>query len=123
MAVSLSALRPGRPLPAGRFLVVIFIRGWIDPGAVVPLEGFGKLKKSNNLIWNGTRDFPACSIVPQPITLPRDLGSCYVGLKIDFLSGTLNISFRITDVLPYIKISLNLFLYPEIYSRFLESTR
>jgi hypothetical protein len=34
------------------------------------LEGLGKLKK---LTSSGTRtgDLPACSIVPQPITLPR----------------------------------------------------
>jgi hypothetical protein len=29
------------------------------------------IEKSNNLIGNGTRDLPACSIVPQPSTLPR----------------------------------------------------
>jgi hypothetical protein len=38
---------------------------------VVGLEGLGKLKKSNDLIGNRNRDLPACSIVPQPITLPR----------------------------------------------------
>jgi hypothetical protein len=37
----------------------------------VRLEILGKLKKSNDLIGNGTRDFPACSRVPQPIALPR----------------------------------------------------
>jgi hypothetical protein len=36
------------------------------------LEGLDKLKKkSNDLIGNRTRDLPACSIVPQPTTLPR----------------------------------------------------
>jgi hypothetical protein len=36
----------------------------------VQLEGLGKLKKS---ISSGTRigDLPACSIMPQPTTLPR----------------------------------------------------
>jgi hypothetical protein len=36
----------------------------------VRLEGLGKLKKSTS---SGTRtgDHPACSIVPQPTTLPR----------------------------------------------------
>jgi hypothetical protein len=39
----------------------------------VRLEGLGKFgkKKSNNLIGNRTRFLPACSIVPQPTTLPR----------------------------------------------------
>jgi hypothetical protein len=29
------------------------------------------IEKSNYLIGNGTGDLPACSIVPQPTTLPR----------------------------------------------------
>jgi hypothetical protein len=29
------------------------------------------IEKSNELIGNRTRDLPACSIVPQPTTLPR----------------------------------------------------
>jgi hypothetical protein len=36
------------------------------------LEGLGQLKKiSSDLIGNGTRDLPACSIVPQLTTLLR----------------------------------------------------
>jgi hypothetical protein len=32
----------------------------------VRLEGLGKLKnKSNNVVGNGTRDLPACSIMPR----------------------------------------------------------
>jgi hypothetical protein len=34
-------------------------------------EGLGKMKKSNDLIENQTRDLPACKTVPLPITLPR----------------------------------------------------
>jgi hypothetical protein len=29
------------------------------------------IEKSNDLIGNRTRDLPACSILPQPTTLPR----------------------------------------------------
>jgi hypothetical protein len=35
------------------------------PGPTVRLEDLGQLKQFNNLIGNRTRDFPACSIVPQ----------------------------------------------------------
>jgi hypothetical protein len=35
------------------------------------LEGLGKLKKKIHLIGTRTRDLPACSIVPQPTTIPR----------------------------------------------------
>jgi hypothetical protein len=37
----------------------------------VRLEGLGQLKQTNDLIGNGNRDLPACSIVPQKTTLPR----------------------------------------------------
>jgi hypothetical protein len=36
---------------------------------IVQLEELDKLKKIH-LIWTRTRDLPACSIVPQPTTLP-----------------------------------------------------
>jgi hypothetical protein len=34
------------------------------------LEGLSQFEKSNDLIENRTRHLPACSIVPQPITIP-----------------------------------------------------
>jgi hypothetical protein len=36
-----------RFLPPGRFLVLIFVRGLVDPRPILLLEGFGKLKKDS----------------------------------------------------------------------------
>jgi hypothetical protein len=66
MAVRLSALRDDRLLPPGRFLILISVRGSVCPKAIVRLEGLGQLKKYNELILNGTHDFPPCRVVPQP---------------------------------------------------------
>jgi hypothetical protein len=69
LAVRLSALSTDHALPLpGRFLVVISVGGYAKPGAIVQLEGLGKLKKKkkSDLIGNRTRDLPACNIAPRP---------------------------------------------------------
>jgi hypothetical protein len=54
--------------PPGRFVVLISVRSWANPRAVVQLEGLGKLKKSTSSRTQ-TGNLPACSIIPQPTTL------------------------------------------------------
>jgi hypothetical protein len=56
MAVRLSALSAGRPLPPGRFLVLISVRGRVDPRAIVRLEGLGQLRNGMAASGNAETD-------------------------------------------------------------------
>jgi hypothetical protein len=68
MAVKLSASRtvcsliPPPSPPKGIFLVIISVTARVNSRAVVMLEGLVKLKKSNDLLRNPTRNLPACII-------------------------------------------------------------
>jgi hypothetical protein len=63
MAVRLSALRAGRsPFTPRKNLVLISVRGWVDPRAIVRLEGLGQLK--NPVVSSGI-EFATFRLVAQ----------------------------------------------------------
>jgi hypothetical protein len=57
-------------LPPGRFLVLISVTGWVDPQGHSASGKNRSVQKSNDLIGDRTHGLPACSVVPQPTTLP-----------------------------------------------------
>jgi hypothetical protein len=62
-AMSLSALTPGRPLPPGRFLVLISVRGWVDPRPIMRLVGLGQLE--NPMTSSGLEPTTFRLVAPQ----------------------------------------------------------
>jgi hypothetical protein len=67
----------------------------------VRLEGFGQLKKSNYLIGTRTRDLPACTIVPQPTTLPRAPNQIHIHVEIKIATTSGNACYHsVNTVLP-----------------------
>jgi hypothetical protein len=67
-------------------MVLISVRGWANHRSIVLLEELRKLeKKSNGLIRNRTRNFPACNIVPQISTLSRAPSRNFWHANIDLL--------------------------------------
>jgi hypothetical protein len=60
-----------QPFIPGRFLVLISVRGYVDPQSHGAAGRIRPIEKSNDLIGNRNCELPACSIVPQPTTLRR----------------------------------------------------
>jgi hypothetical protein len=97
MAVRLSALHAARPLPPGRFLVLISVRGWVNPRGMVTLEGLGQLKNavtSSGIKFATFRLVALCLNqlryrVPSPDILYIKIWLfCFLWLMVDIIEGT-----------------------------------
>jgi hypothetical protein len=65
MAVRLSALRANHPLPPRKIPGAHSCQSVSQPQGHSAAGRIRSIEKSDALIGNRTRDFPACSIVPQ----------------------------------------------------------
>jgi hypothetical protein len=62
-----SALHTGHLYPQEIFLVLISVRGWVNPGGPSVAGRIMSMKNSNDTIGNRSHDLLVCSTVPQPL--------------------------------------------------------
>jgi hypothetical protein len=77
----LSALHTGHLYPQEIFLVLISVRGWIDPRGHSAVGRIMSMKNSNDTIGNWSHGLPVCSSVPQPLRAPSISWSSRISLS------------------------------------------
>jgi hypothetical protein len=90
MAVRLSALRAGHPLPPGSFLVLISVRGRFELRAILQLEGLGQLKKKTphrdsnpfSILIRGRRNVESHCTKSDACVVPAQQRTCVVVCQI-----------------------------------------
>jgi hypothetical protein len=105
MAVRLSALRAGNSLRPGRFLVLVSVRGRVDPRVILRLEGLDQLKNQMTTLGIDPTTFRLvvqCPSFPQKIVhlrnhkrLPLDWENCRTDFEIAVKVKELHQSARI----------------------------